>query len=424
MVLILGAAPNTGNQGVSALGQSAVAGLQARGVSDIALADHGRGVRPAGAAGPTTLVGLTHNRRLWRGDCLRTVALTAQLGGVGSASARAILNARAVLDVSGGDSFTDLYGPHRFRSMTLAKRVVLNAGRPLILLPQTLGPFRSKMAKVEAARILAAARAVFVRDRRSEDLLVEILGPLFDPARHRRGPDMAVLLASKAPKSLPGPLATWLAPDRNAPVAGLNVSGLLCNAPSEARARYGLAADHPEQVEAAARAILDSDPAMRLVLVSHVIRPTGDAESDHDAACALARKLDADYLGRVLVAPQDLSASELKGLISRLDWFAGARMHATIAGFSTGVPTLGLGYSDKAQGVFEECGFGKHVADLRTHDPRDVAARVSASLAQRAATAAELARGLPLVKARAEAQMDAIAATVHAVDAPATGLAA
>lgn len=420
MVLILGAAPNTGNQGVSALSQSAVAGLQARGIGDISVADHGRGVR---TEGETALVGLTHNRRLWRGDCLRTVALSTRFGGLGSASARAILNARAVLDVSGGDSFTDLYGPHRFRSMTLAKRVALNAGRPLILLPQTLGPFRGAVAKVEAARILSAAQAVFVRDRRSEALLMDLLGPRFDPTRHHRGPDMAVLLQPETPR-LTGTLAAWLSPERDAPVAGLNVSGLLCNNATEARARYGLAANHPEQIEAAARAVLDSDPTMRLVLVSHVIRPTGDMESDHDAARALAAKLNAAYGARVLVAPQGLSASELKGLISRLDWFAGARMHATIAGFSTGVPTLGLGYSDKAQGVFEECGFGAHVADLRVHDARAVSEQVRASLACRAATAAELARGLPAVKARAEAQMDAIAAAIRACDAQTDQLAA
>ena len=197
MLLLLGCAPDTGNQGVSALGLSAAAGLSARGFDEIAVADHGRGVR-AHTDGRIR-VGLTHHRRIWRGDCLRRVAACARIGGIGSASARAFLRSQAVLDVSGGDSFTDLYGPHRFAAMTLAKRVALRAGRPLILLPQTLGPFNDPVHRAQAAEILAGANASWVRDRRSEDTLVELLGDRFDPFRHRRGPDMAVLLPTKQP---------------------------------------------------------------------------------------------------------------------------------------------------------------------------------------------------------------------------------
>ena len=115
MITLLGAAPDTGNQGVSALCRSAVAGIRSRGFDRIAVADHGRGARRAfwwigGEETGVDLFGLTNNRRLWRGDCLRTVSALARLGGLGNSAARSILGSRAVLDVSGGDSFTDLYG--------------------------------------------------------------------------------------------------------------------------------------------------------------------------------------------------------------------------------------------------------------------------------------------------------------------------
>lgn len=48
------------------------------------------------------------------------------------------------------------------------------------------------------------------------------------------------------------------------------------------------------------------------------------------------------------------SAQELKYIISFLDVFAGARMHAAIAAISTGVPTLSLTYSIKSMGVFRD----------------------------------------------------------------------
>lgn len=416
MITLLNAAPDTGNQGVSALCYSAVAGLAARRVARVAVADHGRGRRQADwGFARVDLVGLTHNRRYWRGDSLTTVRTLLRMGGGFSATARTIAGSRAVLDVSGGDSLTDLYGPHRFRAMILTKRLALDNGLPLILLPQTIGPFRSPEAKAEAVAVLAAARAVWVRDAASLAFLQRELGAAFDPARHRLGLDMAVALPQAQPDTdLPTPLAGWLAPDRAVVTAGLNVSGLLNHDPLAAQADFGLADRHDHQIEAAARAILDHGPQMRLVLVSHVHRAPELPESDLGAALALKDRLDADFPGRVAVLPGAMNAMQLKWVLARLDWFAGARMHATIGAFSSGTPTLGLGYSDKAAGVFAQCGIGTHVADLRQLDAAALGRAVAASVARRDEMRAELAGVVPGLLARAEAQMDAIAAQIGA----------
>ena len=158
MITVLNAAPNTGNQGASALCLSAVDGLARRGAVDIAVHDHGRGHRREswvidGRRIDVNLIGLSHIRRPWRGDCLRTVRAAARLGGIGNPAARVIAKSRAVLDVSGGDSFTDLYGEKRFRAMVLSKRLALDNGLPLILLPQTLGPFRDPGRRAEAVSL-------------------------------------------------------------------------------------------------------------------------------------------------------------------------------------------------------------------------------------------------------------------------------
>ncbi len=415
MIALLNAAPNTGNQGVSALCLSAVHGLAQRGHTAIAVADHGRGLRrDRWTLGQTTaditLFGLTNNRRLWRGDCLRRVHVETTIGARTSAAASVIARANAVLDVSGGDSFTDLYGQKRFDAMVLTKQLALTTGRPLILLPQTLGPFRHPANRAVAIQILSAASAVWVRDAQSFDQLRVMLGDRFDPARHRMGVDMALLLPQTRPALLPAPVQNWLMDDRSHPVVGLNVSGLLCNRPTPAQAQFGLAAPHTDQTEAAARALLDADKTLRLVLISHVTRPAGDPEADFDAAVALQARLGDGYADRVAVLPQDLTATDLKWVIAHLDWFAGARMHATIAGLSSGVPTLGLGYSDKASGVFSACGLADHVIDLRTTDARGVGAAVAASFANRGSTRDDLAQLLPMIRGRAQRQMDDIAA--------------
>ncbi|MBR5597745.1 MAG: polysaccharide pyruvyl transferase family protein [Lachnospiraceae bacterium] len=55
----------------------------------------------------------------------------------------------------------------------------------------------------------------------------------------------------------------------------------------------------------------------------------------------------------------DCSCEELKGYISRCRFFIGARTHATIAAYSSKVPTLVVGYSVKAKGIAKDL-FGTH----------------------------------------------------------------
>lgn len=55
--------------------------------------------------------------------------------------------------------------------------------------------------------------------------------------------------------------------------------------------------------------------------------------------------------GRVLMLPDNLTATQYKGYIGRMRFFIGARTHATIAAYSSCVPTLVLGYSIKSKGI-------------------------------------------------------------------------
>ncbi len=410
MLTLLNAAPDTGNQGVSALCHAAVAGLVHRGAARIAVADHGRGRRRAGwEHANVDFFGLTNTRQIWRNDSLRRAHLCARLGAGGSIAARAVAESRAVLDISGGDSFTDLYGSRRFQTMVLTKLLALDSGVPLILLPQKLGPFQDPANLRVATQILRRAAAVWVRDAESFRFLQNVLGEKFDPERHRLGVDIAVALPMQRPAMLPPMLMEMLAEPRTFPLVGLNVSGLLCNDAEAACEDFGLADAHPAQIEAVARALLDVDPSLRLLLVPHVHRPPGEPESDLAAANSLAARLESLADGRVHVLSSPLTAMELKWVLARLDWFAGARMHATIGAFSSGVPTLGLGYTDKTRGVFQECGLGSEVADLRRLDARQLAERTVVSFLKRTPMRVDLAKRVVGLQARASTEMDQIA---------------
>lgn len=51
---------------------------------------------------------------------------------------------------------------------------------------------------------------------------------------------------------------------------------------------------------------------------------------------------------------EDGNCKELKGYIARCRFFVGARTHATIAAYSSGVPTLVVGYSVKSRGIAKD----------------------------------------------------------------------
>ncbi|MEK3881791.1 polysaccharide pyruvyl transferase family protein [Paenibacillus sp. PL2-23] len=60
------------------------------------------------------------------------------------------------------------------------------------------------------------------------------------------------------------------------------------------------------------------------------------------------------HTGRVLLLPDNLTATQYKGYIARMRFFIGARTHATIAAYSNCVPTMVLGYSVKSKGIAKD----------------------------------------------------------------------
>ena len=59
------------------------------------------------------------------------------------------------------------------------------------------------------------------------------------------------------------------------------------------------------------------------------------------------------YNDRIILV-EDHRAEELKYIISKCRFFVGARTHATIAAYSSQVPTLVVGYSVKARGIAKD----------------------------------------------------------------------
>ena len=85
-----------------------------------------------------------------------------------------------------------------------------------------------------------------------------------------------------------------------------------------------------------------------VALIPHVI-----AEGNNDYEVLKKLYDEIEFKDR-LVLIGDHNCLELKGFISRCSFFIGARTHATIAAYSTCVPTLVLGYSVKSRGIAKD----------------------------------------------------------------------
>ena len=147
-------------------------------------------------------------------------------------------------------------------------------------------------------------------------------------------------------------------------------------------------------------------------LVPHVLVPKDNVESDARACEALREQLTAGVKARVEVLPDTLNEAEVKGYIASFDWFAGMRMHATIAALSSAVPTVNFAYSGKALGVFETVEQGASVFDARNLNQDDLVSGALAHYRNRTVIADRLHHRLKAVQSRAYAQMQDIAETI------------
>ena len=102
---------------------------------------------------------------------------------------------------------------------------------------------------------------------------------------------------------------------------------------------------------------------LHILFISHVEKP---GNSDIETVLQNCEP----YLKnpRINILPSEYNCMETKDIISKCRFFIGARTHATIAAYSTGVPTLVVGYSVKALGIAKDIWGEKDnlIVDTRT----------------------------------------------------------
>lgn len=420
-VVLLGAAPDTGNLGVTALCYTTLVGLSERGITDWVVFDHHthryRKLKLEGLPeGRFRLTGSSNSRRYYRSNNLWRQWHLAPCWPFTNPALRAIRRADVVMSLAGGDSFTDLYGKHRFDTVTVAKRIALYFKRPLMLLPQTYGPFRDMQLTPIAAEIIRNASMAWARDEESYHLMRGLADERFSDDRYMLGVDMAFALPMMEPPPQTRDRVEALVDRSGGPVLGFNVSGLLYLDPENAMTQYGLKANYLDVVSEFLMRVLTQTRA-RIVLVPHVVTPPGHYESDIEACeklkVSLSNALIAQHrnedVERIFVAEAFDHPSKVKWLIDKCDWFCGTRMHSTIAALSSGTPCAAIAYSKKTHGVFAQCGVGDQVVDPRQQQTQQVIEQLWNAWNNRQQTRKRLEQVLPAILAQGEAQLDRMA---------------
>jgi colanic acid/amylovoran biosynthesis protein len=293
-----------------------------------------------------------------------------------------LANLDIILDIGAGDSFADIYPDRRFAYIIATKALAILAGKPLVLAPQTIGPFTRQPHTRLAAWACRRAAVVFARD----PLSFAVLRRLSPRADARQAIDVAFALPYDPPVRTPG------APTR----IGINVSGLLINGGYAGNNQYKLGFDYAALTRALIAAFI-AMPATEVHLIAHVNAPATPRDDDGAACDALHAAFP-----QTRRQPDFASPSAAKSFIAGLDFLVAARMHATIAAYSAGVAVVPISYSRKFEGLYQGLDY-PWLVPATGMDTAAATAFVLDAFARRDALAHDISRGAPAIAAGLEA---------------------
>lgn len=258
-----------------------------------------------------------------------------------------IKSSNIVIDIGQGDSFSDIYGKNRLLNITIPEILSIFSKKPLLLAPQTIGPFNSIIGKLLSKYILNKTKLIFARDHKS-----------FVFAKHYLKKNNHFKLKESIDVAMLLPYHKNLNSKKNKTLVGLNISGLLYNGGYTQNNQFGLTANYKILIHQIIEYFAKID-TVELTLVAHVLNEDIEhIENDYGVCLKLAEEFN------IQVAPFFKSPIEAKSYISQFDFFMGARMHATIGAFSSGVPVIPMAYSRKFESLFHGLGYN-YVIDMK-----------------------------------------------------------
>lgn len=262
-------------------------------------------------------------------------------------------NLKCVAAINGGDGFSDIYGDDLFNYRNPYSFLAMKVKAPLIILPQTIGPFKEEHNRKIAKQIMEYASNVYVRDDKYTNEL-DNMGIKYELTR-----DLSAYMK-------PEPWNIDIKPN----AIGINVSGLAySNRFLDLAGQFDV---YPELID---RLICHfRDIGHTVYIIPHAYGYYDPEENNDDMiACREAYAKLKDKSNVVLI-DKDMISPQIKYVISKMKFFCGTRMHANFAAIYTSVPVFGLSYSYKFEGAFNANGLdaNKQTAKINNIKSEDI----------------------------------------------------
>lgn len=273
-------------------------------------------------------------------------------------------NADFIFDIGQGDSFSDIYGEYRFMEIDRIHRVARRMNIPYCILPQTIGPFKTESIKQDALYSIQKASVVMARDKQSYNYVKDNC-PQKSVEEYI---DVAFFMPFKKKNF-----------DTQYTHVGLNISGLLWNGGYTQNNQFALKCNYKTLI----RSILDfflKQENVKVHLIGHVVGADRGVENDYSVSYDIVNEYANE---NIILAPLFLSPIDAKNYISGMDFFAGARMHATIAAFSSGVAVYPMAYSRKFNGLFKDTLKYEYMGDMIQQEEAHILEEIKQAYQQR-----------------------------------------
>lgn len=285
--------------------------------------------------------------------------------------AAAVESADLIVVTGGSHLYSDasvnpLLSLARFYTMALPVECATAAGKPVILLGHTLGPFppNRTLTKRIARKMLGRADIAVVREERSVDVARDL-----GIRQIQLAPDLAFSLEPRSTDRVRRILSTGLAsPRRTVAIA--------------ARQHPSLGGDADrrliDELVGAVRKLAAADLCDAVMVTAHTVGPT-PIENDELISSELAERLRNECKDlAVTYVREDLSPGELAWLYGQVGAMIAVRLHAAILAMLTGTPTYAISYfTHKTAGVMQGAGFGDCVGDFTTVTADDIVAALA-----------------------------------------------
>jgi colanic acid/amylovoran biosynthesis protein len=243
-----------------------------------------------------------------------------------------------IFDTGAGDSFADIYGLKRLSFMLNAARTARKLGIPVVMGPQTVGPFNTQTGRAIGRSCLKHAAVVATRDPISADYS-ESLGRQVD------------VLSTDVVFALPR-----FSVEKSRDII-LNVSGLLWFSD-----QHGSSTRYRDSIIRFLK--LANDAGRRVSLFAHVVNEVNVVD---DVAAIVELTENHDLADHEILIPDSLECA--RRFVGSGSWVVGARMHACLNSLSMGTPAIPWAYSRKFSPLMDDIGWGLSVDLATDQDP-------------------------------------------------------